>query len=95
MTIAGFLPALNSSAVGTTEESELRVVVGSVSESETISSGRMTFIGTLTGTGFSLASRVPISVKSTLAPGMSGMRSLISRTVCTRSLECIPLNATV
>ena len=82
----GFLPAASSSEDGT---------IASPSVDSTYSLFESSFIGTLTSTGFPLASRVPIKVKSTLEPTISGIRTRMSRTVCPRSLECIPLKATV
>ena len=93
LTIDGFLPVASSSAVGITDEFEFKLDSGL--GSAIISSLVISFIGTLTSTGFSLESRVPIKVKSAFAPAILGIRIRISRTVCPRSLECIPLKATV
>ena len=68
----GFLPAASSSAVGT-------ISFPSVDSISLLYEN--SFIGTLTSTGFSLASRVPIKVKSTLEPTISGIRTRTPSTV--------------
>ena len=66
----GFLPAASSSAVGT---------IAAPPVDSRYSLCESSFIGTLTSTGFPLASRVPIKVKSVFAPEISGIRIRISR----------------